>query len=303
MSGRCAGTLLLLVAAMAAGCDSSAGPEDEDRTVVTGTVLDVLPNTRLFFYDPGLRQVGQPITVDTDGSFGPLVFPEGVFFGAAAAAGATTGELQRFEVAGSQDTLPPLTFDLDPITVPLAVGNRWTYDEILFEPADTLTRSIEIIAQQPGPEQQPVFTVEERRTDPATGEGTTETYFLARDGSGIRKSSDPTIDATDELLLRLPATLQSSWTTLDLETGETVQKRLTGFSCDNDGCRETNDVTLAVEPEGTFLGVSEIHTAGGRVVLTTFSDIGIVDVFVQDDASDEPVLQRRLRSAQLVAPA
>lgn len=301
MIGKRGAALAALLLFAAASCEDSTDPQ-EDRTIVNGTVADVQSDTRLFFYDENLEQLGAlSVRVEPDGTFGPLSFEPGTFFGAATDRGFTSGEFLRFEVPADRDTADPIAFDLDAITVPLAVGNRWTYDELLFSPArDTLTLTVEVLAQQPGQAGNAVFTVEERRADPSSGAavGTPVTYFLSRDQQGIRRSPDATIDGSDELVLVLPAALGSSWTTIELESAQTVQKRITGFTCDEDGCAERNDFTIAQEPAGIFMSVSEVHSVGDRVNVTTFSDIGIVDQFVQQGSAI--TVQRRLRSAQLV---
>lgn len=293
---RRAARLGLLALGLASGaCDESTGPPVA-RTRVIGTVQDAQSNTSLFFYDEELNPLDVlRVVVRGDGSYGPLAFTDGDFIGAGTALGFTTGQFTSFTILES-DTLKVVDFDLDPITVPLVVGNRWTYDELIFSPApDTLTVTVEITAQQPGAGVPAVFTVEERRTGP-TGPVESSTYFLAQDALGIRKSADPVIDSADELLLRLPATLGTSWSTVDFATGASLQKRITAFECDESGCVETPDFTIAVEPAGTFMSVSERHAGpGGEQFVTTFSDIGIVDSFVQN-AAGQIASQRLLRA-------
>lgn len=291
--------LILPLALAGLACNDASGTDPEHVPVV-GTVRDAQSNTRLFFYNEDLEQLAFSVAVRQDGSFGPLLFDEGTFFGAGTGSGATTGEFLSFEVRGSEDSVV-VELDLDPITIPLAVGNRWTYDEEVFAPvAGEFTVTVEITAQQPGQGVPAVFTVEERRVAGGTGGGVeTVTYFLAQEAQGIRKSADAAVDANDELLLRLPATLGTSWSTVDFATGAALQKRLTGFICDESGCRETSDFTIAVEPAGIFMSVSERHQAGATAVVTVFSDIGIVDSFVQSTGTGAAILsQRKLRSFQ-----
>lgn len=287
----------LPLAAAAAACDDD-GPTATDRVPVVGSVTDVQPNTQLRFYNEDLLELdGFGVQVRQDGTFGPLAFESGSYFSAGTASGFTTGLFVPFEVSAAQDTVE-VTLDLDPITIPLAVGNRWTYEEVLFEPApDTLAVVVEIVDQQAGQGVPAVFEVEERRSDPSTGGGEqTTTFFLAQDAQGIRKSLDAAIDAADELLLRLPASLRLSWTTADFATGEQLQKRIVALACDDDGCVERDDFTIAVEPAGVFMAVTELHALpdGGQAA-TVFSDIGIVDGFVQD-AGGDLVSQRKLVS-------
>ena len=295
---RFVGAALLGAAPLAWGCDGDP-QEPERRATVTGVVLDAQANTRLFFYDDELNQLDAfAVQVRQDGTFGPLAFPVGDFFGAGTASGFTTGAFEPIRVGSSDDSLH-VQLDLDPITVPLAVGNRWTYDEITFTPApDTTTVVVEITAQQPGEGVAAVFTVEERRTEPGTGGGgEPQTYFLAQDGTGIRKSADAVIDATDELLLRLPATLGTSWTTVDFDTGAQIEKRIRAIRCGDDGCVETNDFTIADErPLGVFMSVSVVHTMGDLAVVEVFSDIGQVDGFVQNTVEGRLLSQRKLGS-------
>ncbi len=285
---------LCLALALAAACNNT--PNDGgDRIPVKGIVRDAQVNTRLFFYDGELNQLG-PLSVQVrqDGSYGPLRFATGTFFGAGTASGFTTGELVGFEVHSSDDSLQ-IDFDLDPVTVPLAVGNRWTYDELVggaTTPARTVV--VEITASQPGPDVAAIFTVEERTTDLVTAAADTLTYFLASFAGGIRKSMDVDITEADELLLRVPATLGSTWSTVDFATGAVLQKRIKAISCDSGGCVETNDFTIAREPAGTFMSVSEIHEAGGQAFITVFSTIGIVDSVVLETATSNAVVQRKL---------
>jgi hypothetical protein len=282
---------------LAAACDDE-GPTGTDRIPVVGSVADVQPSTQLRFYNEDLLELdGFGVQVRQDGTFGPLAFEAGSYFGTGTASGFTTGLFVPFDVATSADTVE-VEFDLDPITVPLAVGNRWTYEEVIFEPApDTLSLVVEVVGQQAGQGVPAVFEVEERRSDPSTGGGEeTTTFFLAQDAQGIRKSLDATIDSADELLLRLPASLRLSWTTADFATGAQLQKRIVALACDENGCVERDDFTIAVEPAGTFMAVTELHALpGGGQQATVFTDIGIVDGFVQD-AADELVSQRKLVS-------
>ena len=290
--------LLALFTAAAAGCGDSGTNPDGDRIFVSGIVRDAQSNTRLLFYDEDLNQLGPlSIQVRQDGTYGPLTFGRGTFFGAGTASGFTTGEFESFTLSAS-DSARTVDFDLDPITVALAVGNRWTYDEQVFAPVPgTFTVVVEITTQQPGQGVPAVFRVEERRTDPNTGgAGETSSYFLAQDASGIRKSADAVIDGTDELLLRLPATLGSSWSTVDFATGAPLQKRIRALSCDASGCVETTDFTIAQEPAGTFMSVSVLYTLGSQAFVTVFSDIGIVDGFAQSTANGQLLSQRKLRS-------
>ncbi|MBA2564153.1 MAG: hypothetical protein H0V09_01860 [Gemmatimonadetes bacterium] len=293
----------LLAAALA--CDDGTGP-DTRRFPVRGSVQDAVTNTRLRIYDDNLTEqdvVG--VQVRPDGSFGPLALPEGTFFAAATASGFTSGQFTRIDVEATEDDTLEIDLDVDPITVPLTVGLRWDYDEITFSPADTSTVTVEIVAQQPGTGVPAVFTVEERRTDPLTGAGQTTTYFLAQDGSstpGIRKSADTTIDAEDELLLRLPAALGTSWTTVEFESGASTIKRIQALDCNDERCSETDDFVIAQEPAGTFMSVSVLYTADGLSFITVFSDIGIVDSSIQD-ASGNLILQRKLRSSSLLPGA
>jgi hypothetical protein len=285
---------LCLALAPAAACNNGNPGDGGDRIPVKGIVRDAQANTRLFFYDDELNQLG-PLSVQVrqDGSYGPLTFAAGRFFGAGTASGFTTGELLGFEVRSSDDSLQ-IDFDLDPVTVPLAVGNRWTYDELVGG-ASTPTRTVvvEITDSQPGADVT-VFTVEERTTDLVSGAADTLTYFQASFAGGIRKSMDADVTETDELLLRVPATLGSTWSTADFATGAVLQKRIKAISCDSAGCVETNDFTIAQEPAGTFMSVSEIHDAGGQTSITVFSTIGIVDSVVLDTASSSAVVQRKL---------
>ena len=295
-AGRLAAAAVAALLAAAACEDDGVSPEE--RVPVTGRVLDVQSNTRLNFYDEDLNPLDVvTVPVRQDGTFGPLMFPRGTFLGAATASGFTSGAFSRFTIAPG-DTALELEFDLDPITIPLAVGARWTYDEVVVAPTpESLTVTVEITGQQPGANVPAVFTVEERRTD-ATGGGETEVYFLAQDAQGIRKSADATIDAADELLLRLPATLGTTWSTVDFESGVAVDKVLTGFRCDEQGCVEVNDFTIAEEPAGIFMTVAVRHAlADGRAFVTLFSDVGIVDAFEQDPAGNV-VRQRKLRAFQ-----
>jgi hypothetical protein len=285
---------LVCLAAAALACNNSPN-QPEATAKVTGIVEDAQANTRLFFYDDGLNQLGPlSIQVRADGSYGPLAFDTGTFFGAGTANGFTTGELTEFEVRSPDDSLT-LNFDLDPVSVPLQVGNRWTYDEFdggASAPARTVT--VEITASQPGEDVPAIFTAEERTTDLASGAQDTTVYYLATSLGGIVKSADPTIDAADELLLRLPATLGLTWSTADFATGAALQKRIKAIVCDGGGCQETNDFTIAQEPAGTFMSVSEIHDLNGQTVITVFSDIGIVDQVVLQTSSSATVSQRKL---------
>lgn len=281
----------------AAGCEDD-GPTAPDRVPVIGAVSDVQANTQLRFYNEDLLELdGFGVQVRQDGTFGPLAFEPGSYFTAGTASGFTTGLFVPFAVSASDDTVE-ISLDLDPITVPLAVGNRWTYQEVLFLPAaDTLTVVVEVVGQQAGQGVPAVFEVEERRSNPPTGGGEeTTTFFLAQDALGIRKSLDVAIDAADELLLRLPASLGLSWSTADFATGEQLQKRIVALACDDDGCVERNDFTIAVEPAGVFMAVTELHALpGGGQAATVFTDVGIIDGFVQD-AAGELVSQRKLVS-------
>jgi hypothetical protein len=288
------GAGLGLALALAAACSNGDPGDGGERIPVKGIVQDAQANTRLFFYDEDLNQLG-PLSVQVrqDGSYGPLTFSTGMFFGAGTASGFTTGELVGFEVHSSDDSLQ-IDFDLDPVTVPLAVGNRWTYDELLGgagTPAHTVV--VEITDSQQVNDLT-VFTVEERTTDLTSGDADTLTYFLASFAGGIRQSLDADITDTDELLLRVPATLGSTWSTPDFATGAVLQKRIKAISCDSSGCIETNDFTIAQDPAGTFMSVSEIHEAGGQTSITVFSTIGIVDSVVIDTASSSAVVQRKL---------
>ncbi len=286
----------LCLALAAAACSDSSQPEE--LAAVAGVVRDVQANTRLFFYDDELNQLG-PLSVQVrqDGSYGPLSFATGTFFGAGTASGFTTGQLSEIVVRSPDDSLT-VDYDLDPVSVPLAVGNRWTYEETVGG-ATTPSRSavVEIVGSQPGTDV-PVFTVEERTTDLSSGAADTSTYFLAQTFGGIRKSLDADVTDADELLLRLPATLGSTWTTADYATGAQLQKRIKALECDSNGCIETNDYTIAREPAGNFMSVSEIHGAGSQTVVTVFSDIGIVDTATLDTATSATVSQRRLTAFQ-----
>jgi hypothetical protein len=285
---------LCIALALAAACSDENPGDGGDVVPVQGIVQDAQANTRLFFYDEDLNQLG-PLSVQVrqDGTYGPLTFATGMFFGAGTASGFTTGELVGFEVRSSDDTLH-VDFDLNPVTIPLAVGNRWTYDELVGG-ASTPSRSVVVeITDSQLVTDLPVFTVEERTTDLTSGAADTLTYFWGSFAGGIRKSVDADITDTDELLLRVPATLGSSWSTADFATGAVLQKRIKAISCDDSGCIETNDFTIAQEPAGTFMSVSEIHDAGGQTSITVFSTIGIVDSVVLDTASSSPVVQRKL---------
>ena len=292
-TGRVLRVGALCLALTTAACNNSPS-NGADQIPVKGIVRDAQANTRLFFYDDQLNQLG-PLSVQVrqDGSYGPLTFDSGMFFGAGTASGFTTGELVGFEVHSSDDSLQ-IDFDLDPVTVPLAVGNRWTYDELVggaSTPARTVV--VEITDSQPG-DDVTVFSVAERTTDLVSGATDTLNYFLASFAGGIRKSLDAEITDTDELLLRVPATLGSTWSTPDFATGAVLQKRIKAISCDSSGCVETNDFTIAQEPAGTFMSVSEIHDAGGQTSITVFSTIGMVDSVVLDTASSSAVVQRKL---------
>lgn len=284
---------LLALAVLASACDDDVEAPAE-RFPVRGRVLDVQSGTQLRFYDQELNELDLfRVPVRPDGTYGPVALPEGLFLGAGTAAGGfTTGAFQEFQVPTGETT--EVDLDLDPITVPLAVGNRWEYREVLFSPSqDTLAVTVEITDEQPGENVQAVYTVLERRTGGA-GEPDSLTYFLARDPAGIRRSLDAVIDASDELLLRLPATLGTSWTTVD-SAGSPVEKRIKAISCNEEGCVETDDFTIAQEPAGTFMSISVIQEgADGPLVVTTFSDVGIVDAFGFDPATQTVTFQRRL---------
>jgi hypothetical protein len=285
----------LCLAFAAAACSDSSKPEE--LAAVGGVVRDVQANTRLFFYDDELNQLG-PLSVQVrqDGSYGPLSFATGTFFGGGTASGFTTGQLTEIVVRSPDDSLT-VDFDLDPVSVPLAVGNRWTYQELDGSPALARTVVVEIVGSQAGTDV-PVFEVQERTTDPSSAGADTLTYFLAQTFGGIRKSVDADVTDADELLLRLPATLGSTWTTADFATGAQLQKRIKSLVCDSAGCVETNDFTIAQEPAGNFMSVSEIHEAGSQTIVTVFSDIGIVDVATLDTATSATVSQRRLTAFQ-----
>ncbi|HEY7460871.1 MAG TPA: hypothetical protein VIC59_03215 [Gemmatimonadota bacterium] len=285
----------LCLAFAAAACSNSSEPEE--LAAVGGVVHDVQANTRLFFYDDELNQLG-PLSVQVrqDGSYGPLSFATGTFFGAGTASGFTTGQLTQIVVHSPDDSLS-VDFDLDPVSVPLAVGNRWTYQELTGPPAIANTVVVEIVASQPGTDGT-IYQVEERATDSTSGAADTLTYFLAQTFGGIRKSLDADVTDTDELLLRLPATLGSTWTTADFATGAQLQKRIKALVCDDAGCVETNDFTIAQEPAGNFMSVSEIHEVGSQTIVTVFSDIGIVDTATLDTATSGTVSQRRLTAFQ-----
>jgi hypothetical protein len=285
--------LLLLVCAVAA-CKDSTSPR-EPRAIVQGTVRDVQANTRLFFYDDQLNQLGPlGVQVRSDGSYGPLAFEVGSFFGAGTATGFTTGLFIPITVGSESDSLT-VDFDLNAITVPLRVGNTWTYQEQLGGASGPM-RTVEVVitAEQPAEEGSDVFTVEERTGASTAGPADTTVYYLAQAIGGIRKSADPTVDASDELLLRLPAALGTTWSTVDFATGAMLQKRLKAISCGSSGCTETNDFTIAQEPTGTFMSVSEIHTLDNQAFVTVFSDIGIVGSFVQDTGSGAFISERKL---------
>jgi hypothetical protein len=285
--------LALCLTLATAACKDSNNPVD--RVPVKGIVQDVQANTRLFFYDDELNQLG-PLSVQVrqDGSYGPLSFDTGSFFGAGTASGFTTGELVAFEVRSSDDSIR-VDFDLDPVTVPLAVGNRWTYDEFVgTSTTPSRTVVVEVIASQPGADVAAIFTVEERTTDLASSAVDTLTYFLAVTVGGVRKSPDVDVTSADELLLPLPATLGATWSTVDFATGAPLQKRIKALICESPGCVEANDFTVAQEPAGTFMSVSELHDTGGQTFITVFSNIGIVDAVVLQTATSSTVTQRKL---------